>query len=93
MAEIAEHLLEWEELSNEYKNLEVTCFRLELQRKFWTSDCENSLQNVNKSYLELLEGLEELQSKCMKDISHQRYRITQISKKLRWVGHATFHFA
>lgn len=83
MAEIAEHLAEWEELSTEYKNLEVTSANLRSRRKFLTFDCENFFQNVNKQYLELLEGLEELQSKCMKDIGHQRYRMGQISKKLR----------
>lgn len=41
------------------------------------------LQNVNKQYLELLDGLEELQSKCMKDIIHQRYRIVQMTKNLK----------
>ncbi|CAG9802420.1 unnamed protein product [Chironomus riparius] len=42
-----------------------------------------SLENVNKSYLELLDGLEEMQSKCTKDISHQRYRMLQIAKTFR----------
>lgn len=61
MSEIDVLLKDWEELSNEYKNLE----------------------NVNKDYLELLDGLEELQSKCTKDINHQRYRISQIIRSLK----------
>lgn len=32
----------------------------------------------------MLDGLEELQSKCTKDITHQRYRMLQIAKSLRW---------
>lgn len=61
MSEIENLIKEFDELSNEYKNLE----------------------NVNKNYLELLDGLEEMQSKCTKDISHQRYRMLQIAKSLR----------
>ncbi|CRK96466.1 CLUMA_CG009889, isoform A [Clunio marinus] len=67
MSEINEFLNDWEELSNEYKNLE----------------------NVNKTYLELLDGLEELQTKCTKDINHQRYRIGQITKNLKGIKSTT----
>lgn len=34
MAEIAEHLAEWDELSAEYKNLEVKSVERESHRKF-----------------------------------------------------------
>ncbi|XP_039292649.1 transmembrane protein 120 homolog isoform X2 [Nilaparvata lugens] len=41
------------------------------------------LENANKEYLTKLEELGELQSKCVKEISHQRYRLDIISKSLR----------
>lgn len=40
-------------------------------------------QETSNEYGELLEKLESLQQKCMKDISHQRYRISQISSNLK----------
>lgn len=40
-------------------------------------------QDVSNEYGELLEKLEQLQQKCMKDIAHQRYRISQISGNLK----------
>lgn len=52
---------EWEELLNEYKDLE----------------------NSNQKYVELLEGLNGLQQKCLNDIRHQRYRIGQISSSVK----------
>lgn len=82
MSEIEEVLKEWDELSNEYKNLEVSVKSHQFWSE-WNLFCDCFFQNVNKSYLELLDGLEEMQSKCMKDISHQRYRILQITKNLK----------
>ncbi|CAO1376514.1 unnamed protein product [Diamesa tonsa] len=61
MSNMEEYLKEWDELSEEYRNLET----------------------VNQNYLELLDGLEELQTKCRKDINHQRYRIIQMVKNLK----------
>lgn len=79
MSVIDEVLKDWDELSNEYKNLEVSHkTHLKFRRIFIA--LKIALQNVNKNYLELLDGLEELQSKCMKDINHQRYRVSQITK-------------
>lgn len=60
-----------------WRYLRVTSFQKDFEIIF------KNFQNVNKNYLELLEGLEELQSKCMKDINHQRYRIVQITKNLK----------
>lgn len=43
-------------------------------------------QNTNQKYIELLEGLDSLQQKCLGDIKHQRYRIGQIIMSLKqWV--------
>ncbi|XP_055298145.1 transmembrane protein 120 homolog [Sitodiplosis mosellana] len=42
-----------------------------------------ALEDTSNEYTELLEKLEKLQQKCMKDISHQRYRISQISGNLK----------
>lgn len=41
------------------------------------------LEEVNTEYLELLENLDHLQQRCLKDITHQRYRINQISSSLK----------
>lgn len=41
------------------------------------------LENANKEYLTKLEELGELQSKCVREISHQRYRLDIITKSLR----------
>lgn len=86
MSEVDDLINEWDELTNEYKNLEVTCqihwnfcYNSKIQMKLFS----NFSQNVNKSYLELLDGLEEMQSKCMKDITHQRYRVQQIVKSIK----------
>ncbi|XP_044731062.1 transmembrane protein 120 homolog [Chrysoperla carnea] len=57
-------LKDWEDLSVEYKDLEI----------------------LNRQYQEKLEEISELQEKCLKGISHQKYRIgiiKQASKKLR----------
>jgi hypothetical protein len=42
-----------------------------------------TVQNINQTYLELLDEFEELQSKCTRDINHQRYRIAQLAKNLK----------
>lgn len=55
-------LKDWEDLSVEYKDLEI----------------------LNRQYQEKLEEVSELQEKCLKGISHQKYRIgiiKQASKK------------
>uniref|UniRef100_A0A6B2EBL1 Uncharacterized protein n=1 Tax=Phlebotomus kandelakii TaxID=1109342 RepID=A0A6B2EBL1_9DIPT len=44
------------------------------------------LETVNQNYLELLEGLESLQQKCLKDIKHQRYRMNQICLNLKKIS-------
>ncbi|CAD7090967.1 unnamed protein product [Hermetia illucens] len=41
------------------------------------------LENTNQKYIELLEGLDSLQQKCLGDIKHQRYRIGQIIMSLK----------
>ncbi|KOC67116.1 Transmembrane protein 120 like protein [Habropoda laboriosa] len=41
------------------------------------------LEAVNKEYLAKLENIGELQSKCLKGISHQKYRMGIISKSLK----------
>lgn len=40
-------------------------------------------KEVNAEYLELLEKVDELQQRCLKDISHQRYRMNQISGNIK----------
>uniref|UniRef100_A0A8D9B3M7 Transmembrane protein 120 homolog n=1 Tax=Cacopsylla melanoneura TaxID=428564 RepID=A0A8D9B3M7_9HEMI len=41
------------------------------------------LQALNKDYLNTLEQVVELQEKCMKQISHQRYRLAVLSKSMK----------
>uniref|UniRef100_A0A336MKB9 CSON001126 protein n=1 Tax=Culicoides sonorensis TaxID=179676 RepID=A0A336MKB9_CULSO len=56
----------------------------ELQKEFLELSEEfKELESVNQEYLELLEGLEDLQTKCTKNINHQRYRLNEISKNLK----------
>lgn len=43
----------------------------------------NKLEDVSNEYNEMLEKLEQLQQKCMKDMAHQRYRVSQISSNLK----------
>lgn len=42
-----------------------------------------TLETVNKDYLSKLEELIEVQSKCVKELNHQRYRIGIIKRSLR----------
>jgi hypothetical protein len=42
-----------------------------------------SLQAVNKEYVTKLEEVGELQENCMKQLSHQRYRLGVISNSLK----------
>lgn len=41
------------------------------------------LETLNREYQAKLESVGELQSKCLKEINHQRYRMGQISKTLK----------
>lgn len=41
------------------------------------------LQILNREYLAKLEEVGELQAKCVKGISHQKYRMAIISKSLK----------
>lgn len=82
-------ITDWDELSKEFSNLEVS----ENENKFQMNFNEqfnkkytfrfHSKQEVSNEYGELLEKLVQLQQKCTKDISHQRYRISQISNNLK----------
>lgn len=73
---------EWNELSNEYKNLEVYVNR-EISKLYNNPFFIQNMQGVNNNYLELLEKLEQLQQRCTKDIQHQRYRLSQINTNLK----------
>ena len=42
-----------------------------------------TLENINKEYLTKLEEVGELQAKCVKEITHQRYRMTTLSASLK----------
>lgn len=56
----------------------------ELQKEFVELSNEfKGLESTNQEYLELLEGLEDLQTKCTKAINHQRYRLNEIAKNLK----------
>lgn len=90
---------DWEELSNEYKKLEVCTLSLFYQihiiiKTKYNVTCASTVyyfhfnlkfqqQDVNTEYLELLDSLDRLQQRCLKDISHQRYRISQINTNLK----------
>lgn len=77
---------EWDELSKEYNKLEVGDNIVE--RKFFAFIYVPFLwfKDTSNEYHEMLEKLEQLQQKCMKDIAHQRYRISQIGSNLKkWV--------
>lgn len=85
---------EWDELSREYNKLEVgdyfVLFALtECQKKVFHFNWRalfSWFKDTSNEYHEMLEKLEQLQQKCMKDIAHQRYRISQISSNLKkWV--------
>ncbi|KAL1450543.1 hypothetical protein WDU94_002893 [Cyamophila willieti] len=41
------------------------------------------LQALNKDYLTKLEQVTELQEKCVKQIAHQRYQLTVLSKSMK----------
>lgn len=77
---------EWDELCKEYNKLEVgkKNSRSFLRNHFKFS-CEKFFffKDVSNGYHEMLEKLEQLQQKCMKDIAHQRYRISQINSNLK----------
>lgn len=78
---------DWEELTKEYKKLEVTHPQSTIyhfaDHFFFQFSAQR--QEVNNEYLELLESLDRLQQRCLKDISHQRYRINQINGNVkRW---------
>lgn len=95
MSEVEDLVKEWNELSEEYKSLEVNksilinTWNCETRRKTCNLNLSQYLsllhhrQSVNQTYLELLDEFEELQSKCSKDIAHQRYRIAQLIKGLK----------
>lgn len=82
-------LTEWDELSKEFNKLEVSEIQTEVEFQITFSKSIKKLfitlwiQDVSNEYGELLEKLEQLQQKCMKDISHQRYRLSQISSNLK----------
>lgn len=82
-------LTEWDELSKEFNKLEVSEIQTEVEFQITFSKSIKQLfitlwiQDVSNEYGELLEKLEQLQQKCMKDISHQRYRLSQISSNLK----------
>jgi hypothetical protein len=71
------------DLTEEYKTLEVwpfikiMCIALYLQIFYLY------LQKNHKSYTAKLEELSEAQSKCVKDVSHQRYRLGLIRTTLK----------
>lgn len=83
---------EWDDLSKEYNKLEVgffgnlfLCSNVPFTTNFhvfFLFVCF-IFKDVSNEYHEMLEKLQQLQQKCMKDISHQRYRISQISSNLK----------
>lgn len=42
-----------------------------------------SLENVSREYLAKVEEVSDLQGQCMKQVSHQKYRLNFISKSLK----------
>lgn len=79
---------EWDELSKEYNKLEVGefFFLFLWNHVFFKFLCVNFfllLKDVSNEYHDMLEKLEQLQQKCMKDIAHQRYRINQIASNFK----------
>lgn len=83
---------EWDELSNEFKSLEVifewifVCPSIQVNWiqliviffKFFFSG-----QETSNEYSDLLEKLHQYQQKCMNGIKHHRYRVAQINSNLK----------
>lgn len=97
MSEVDDLVKEWNELGEEYKSLEVIKVPQNSPEKkipdetepfpiIFLSPHNTSFQSINQTYLELLDEFEDLQSKCTKEIAHQRYRIAQLVKGLKWVS-------
>lgn len=84
---------EWDELSTEYNKLEVGQKKtlhfaiksnvLILFFFYFAEISYSTFKDVSNEYSEMLEKLEQLQQKCMKDVAHQRYRVNQISSNLK----------